>query len=192
MPGCHAFRRRASAPICVAMHAAPKPEFSLVLDVARVTSVGLAMVVEPDAAACARIARRLGIPAVVRLRVDFTLEAGFAGAVDATGTLDATVVRECAVTAVPFEAVVTERFALRFVPGEASDEIDDPDAIDEIPFDGRTIDLGDSAVEQLARNLEPFPRAPDVENDIGGGNDADVAGTGRPNPFAVLDRLRDK
>ena len=42
--------------------------------------------------------------------------------------------------------------------GEERD--DDPESIDEIPYEGSTIDLGEAAAEQLALALDPYPHKP--------------------------------
>ncbi len=142
----------------------------------------------------AAVAARLRIPAVASLAVDWTLRAVPGGAVAADGVLAAAVVQVCVVTLEPFEAAVGERFHVRFVPedeargeGKLDDDgfDDDPDAPDTIPYDGRAIDLGEAAVEQLALALDPFPRKPGAEF-AEGAPFADNAGGPATSPFATL------
>ncbi|MBE7210199.1 MAG: DUF177 domain-containing protein [Gluconacetobacter diazotrophicus] len=153
--------------------------------------------VEADAAERERVARRLGVPSVAALRCRFALGAPDRnGAVAADGELEAEVERICVVSLEPFPAPVRERFAIRFVPagsvgdGEGEEGELDPDADDEVPYAGETIDLGAAAVEQLALCLDPYPRRPGVELDAAATPDGDEGGPGgdgaRPNPFAVL------
>ncbi len=59
--------------------------------------------------------------------------------------------------------LVEESFQVRFVPsGEETDDID-PDADDEVGYEGNQIDLGEAAAEQLALALDPYPRMPDAD-----------------------------
>ena len=85
----------------------------------------------------------------------------------------------------PVEQRVTEQFAIRFVPAGTEREDDDPESPDEVPYEGRTIDLGEAAAEQLALALDPYPRAPGVTLDSRGEAD------GEDGPFGTLRRLRD-
>ncbi|MBV9776353.1 MAG: DUF177 domain-containing protein, partial [Acetobacteraceae bacterium] len=88
----------------------------------------------------------------------------------------------CVVTLDEFEAELTESFTVRFVPeGAESPEID-PEAEDEIPYRGRTIDLGEAVSEQLALALDLYPRRP--------GALLPEAEAAPPGPFAGLGALR--
>ncbi len=164
----------------------PEAEFSRRVPVGRIGGGGLELDVEATGAECCALARRLQLPAVASLRCRFRLSPPLAGQVAAEAELRAEVTRICVVSLEPFEAVVGERFALRFVPeGAEADEID-PEAPDECPYVGDAIDLGESAVEQLALALDPYPRMPGLtppqppqEADRPDG----------PHPFAALGRL---
>ncbi len=180
------------------------------LDAARDGDGPVSIVVEADAGECAALARRLVLPAVGALSCRFALSsASRAGVVEAEGLLQARVTQVCVVTAEPFEATVTERFSLRFVPEDTlsarPDAELDLEADDELPYAGGAIDLGEAAVEQLALALDPYPHRPGVERPAGvgigdpplDGQDACVDaggdagnGDGPANPFAALSRLR--
>ena len=103
----------------------------------------------------------------------------------ADGELHADVLQTCIVSLDDFDAVVDEAFRVRFVPaGEETDD-QDPEADDEIPYEGDVLDLGEAAAEQLGLALDPYPRMPDaalpeVEED------ADL------HPFAALAALRNQ
>ena len=143
---------------------------------------GEAIVVEATTAELGPVARRLGIPALRSLRCSWTLRSRRGtGQWDADGSLQAVLTRECVVTLDPFETEFSDAFAVRFVPEEDLPDEINPDAPDEIPFDGRAIDLGEATVEQLALALDPFPRAPGAVLPEGA---EDPAGEG--SPFAVL------
>ncbi|HTN09799.1 MAG TPA: YceD family protein [Acetobacteraceae bacterium] len=169
-----------SAPIAVELH---RP-----FAVERVGGAGREQVVEASAAECAALAKRLNIPAVLSLRCTFRLTLESGGVVLAEGALEARLVRDCVVSLEPFETAVAERFRLRFVPAELLAEADedallDPDADDEIPYDGAAIDLGEAAAEQLALAMDPYPRRP-------GAALPDEASEAAESPFAALSRLR--
>ena len=136
------------------------PELSRPVLAERIGAAPSAIRVEANAEECRALAARMRIPAVLGLSCDFQLRREGAETIHAEGSLSARVVQACVVTLDEFEAEVTEAFTVRFVPeGAESPEID-PEAEDEIPYRGRTIDLGEAASEQLALALDPYPRRP--------------------------------
>lgn len=139
---------------------------------------------EATTAECAAVATRLRIPAVTRLQCRLVLRRAGPATVDAEGALDADVVQTCVVTLEEVPQYVADRFRLRFVPAEQAEEDDsDPEAPDLIPYDGRALDLGEVAAEQLALALDPYPRTP-------GATLPDEDGAKMPHPFAGLGRWR--
>lgn len=153
------------------------------------------VIVEAAEGERAAIAKRLRVPSVHALRVEWSLTRGTGGLVEATGRLDARVEQVCVVTLEPFEAPVVERFVVRFVPaalagsgGGAEDE--DPESPDEIPYEGGALDLGEASVEQLALALDPFPRKPGVVFAEASRGPADPSGGEEEaaSPFAALAR----
>lgn len=138
--------------------ALPAPELHRPVPPDRLGTAEARHVVEASEAERAAVAVRLGIPAVRHLICRFALRR-HGERIEAEGALRATVVRECVVSLEPFEATVEEDFHLRFVPPGSEDD-DDPESVDQVPFDGNAIDLGEAAVEQLALALDPYPRAP--------------------------------
>lgn len=164
------------------------PELQRPLAVERISDAGRDQVVEATAAECTALADRLKIPAVLALRCRFHLTVMRGGMVLAEGLLDAKLVRDCVVSLEPFEAVVAERFRLRFVPAAKfaepdADAVLDPEADDEVPYEGAMIDLGEATAEQLALALDPYPRRPDATL-------PDEATEAAESPFAALARLR--
>ncbi len=169
----------------------PPPELERPFALARLAGeVSVDVRADPDE--LVRIAGRLRIEAVSRLEVRFSLHRLAAGVIEADGALAALVTQQCVVTLEPFEQPVEERFTVRFVPDEPDDESIDPDSIDEIPYQGDRIDLGEAAIEQLALALDPFPRKPgaalSAEVTAESGDDT-VAAT--IHPFARLRARRD-
>ncbi len=159
------------------------PELSRPVRADSIGAGGLALEIAAEAAECAALARRLGVPGVLSLSCRFRLEPLGSGVITARGRLRARLLRECVVSLETFEATHDERFRLRFVPSGAESDDPDPESDDEIPYDGGVIDLGEAAVEQLALGLDPYPRKPGA---VLGQPDGD--GTG--GPFAPLAALR--
>ncbi|HUC18780.1 MAG TPA: YceD family protein [Acetobacteraceae bacterium] len=139
-----------------------KPELSRLLAVTDIPPTGRMVRIEANEAERAALARRFRLPAVETLACDFTLRREIKGEIAAAGDLTARVVQVCVVTAEEFSAPVEERFSVRFVPAGQESEDFDPDASDEIPYEGGTLDLGEAAAEQLALALDPWPRKPEL------------------------------
>lgn len=157
------------------------PELSRVVALDRLPA---AFAVEADPAECRALAARLGIPAVLALSCRFALRR-IGDRVLAEGVLAAQVVQSCVVSLEPVEQAVHDTFAIRFVPAGTEADDGDPEAPDELPYEGARIDLGEAAAEQLALALDPYPRREDAVLDdaaaeASGGAFAALAGRGRP------------
>ncbi len=146
--------------------------------------------IEADAAECAALASLFNLPAIASLTGDFMLRHEQRGVIAARLRLRAALTQVCVITLEPFDAMVTEEAALRFVPAasilEAAELILDPNTLegpDEIPYVGETIDLGAVLAEQLALALDPYPRRP------GAALPAQAAGEAA-SPLAALRRLK--
>ncbi len=159
------------------------PEFSRPVAVDRIGPAGLDIELSARAEECAALAARMRLPAIAALACRFQLRAAPGGAVAAAGWLRAELTQTCIVSLDDFPAVVAEAFEVRFVRAGSEAEDPDIDAIDEIPFAGGTIDLGEAAAEQLALALDPYPRKPGAELPAGMAEPA-------ANPFARLAALR--
>jgi len=158
------------------------PEFHRPVSLDRIGPHGLDLTVEATPAECADLAVRMNLPAVLALSCVFHLIRENRDIVLARGALRARVSQICVISLEEFESPVEEVFQVRFVPsGEEADDVD-PEADDEIPFDGNLIDVGEAAAEQLGLALDPYPRMPGVELPEAGDEPA-------PHPFAALRRL---
>ena len=179
------------------MQADPPPEMTRLLPLSRLSSSGLDFDVAATPAECASIARRLQVVSLQALAAHYLLQSLPAGTVEAQGTLTATVTQECVITLDAFESTVVEQFVVRFVPETRFDDTEDPfldpESIDEIPYEGDRIDLGEATIEQLALALDPFPRKPGVELPPGLGDEdiEPVPTVATVHPFATLARKRD-
>lgn len=161
------------------------PELHRPVSPDRIPPQGSDLTIEATALECQALAVRMQLPAIRSLSCRFHLVADSDAGVLAYGHLTAAVVRTCVVSLEEFEATVAERFRVRFVPSGTESDDDDPESIDEIPYEGRVIDLGEAVAEQLGLALEPYPRMPGAELPVEEG--ADTA-----HPFAALAALRRK
>jgi uncharacterized metal-binding protein YceD (DUF177 family) len=135
--------------------------------------------VEADAAELVALAARLQLPAIGALTCRFRLRPAPDGTIAAEGWLDAVVTQTCVASLDEFAAPVSDHFTLRFVPAGTETEDIDPNADDEIPYSDGVVDLGETAAEQLALVLDPWPRKPDAT--------LPEAATDEPtSPFATL------
>lgn len=161
------------------------PELHRPLAVDAIPTGGLDYLVEANDAERAALAARMRLPALTALRCRFRLCPDLAGVIMAEGRLDAEVVQTCVITLEDFAATVAEHFTIRFVPaGTETDDVD-PDSVDDIPYAGGILDLGEATAEQLALALDPYPRAPGaVLPDVA--DPDDVLST----PFAKLGQRR--
>ncbi len=124
---------------------------------------GASVDVQADPLELPAVAARLGVPAVHALRCAFRLRRIGASVIEAQGALSARLTQRCVVSLDEFEDDVGDEFTVHFVPSGSEDEDPDPDAPDQIPYDGAVVDLGEAAVEQLALALDPYPRKPGAE-----------------------------
>ena len=140
------------------------PEFHRPLAIEAIGPGGLAREVVADAGECAALATRLLLPAVLAVACRFQLsrEGRDGAVVVASGRLLARVEQTCVVSLDPFETAVDEAFRVRFVLAGTEQDDDDPEADDELPYAGATIDLGEAAAEQLGLALDPYPRKPNA------------------------------
>ena len=146
----------------------------------------------------ADLARRFDLIALDSLTAGFTLKRVRRDLVRVKGRVSADLVQACVVTLDPLPARIDERFEVDFLEGEqpavADLELDAEAAEAPEPAPNGWIDLGELAAEQLGLALDPYPRKPDAE--VPGEWKAEPAAeppaAERINPFATLEKLRDK
>lgn len=168
------------------------PEFSRRVDVKSIDTRKLH--VEANEAECAALAARFGLVALHSLsaEVELTLNGD---RVDAQGTLDADFIQSCAISGDDLPVQVHEPIVLRFVPeseldAEAEEEIElDPEAVDEIPYAGRSFDLGEAVAQSLALAIDPYAVGPEADKVRKEAGLLDEQSSG---PFAALAALKGK
>lgn len=175
-------------------------EFSIPVAAAELPPRGTSVRRKADPQERAALAERLGVESVEEFDVGVSIVSREdSQSVSVEGTLDATVVQNCSVSLEPMAARHSLIVALEFVD-EALIESQDVEEIDaegssppEPMIDGR-FDVGDTLVQILAVEIDPFPRKPgislkdipEVAEHAGAPDDA------RSNPFAVLSEFRDR
>lgn len=144
---------------------------------------------------CRRIAVLLDILGVEALSVKYRIKPAGGGQYRLSGDLDARVVQACVVTLEPVEARIKSPFEVVLVPAEMlADTAKDDDAAtdDDLdtpvtePIENGVIDMGRIIYEELASQLDPYPRRPDASFDW----TDEKAEASKTHPFAELARLR--
>lgn len=170
------------------------PAWSRIVRLSEVGRLDGPVVLAPDEAARARIAKALDLAELPVLEGELRLIQWLDG-VEIQGRWDAKVVYRCGLTLEPFDADLEGRFTIRAVPSDsplavAADndeggdvelnlESEDPPDV----LDGDDIDVGAYLVEHLALELDPFPRKPGAVFELPAPEEPE-------SPFAVLRRLR--
>jgi uncharacterized metal-binding protein YceD (DUF177 family) len=147
------------------MTADPVPSWSSTVRLSELGK-GLTRRLVADEATRKRIAAELDLEALGALEALVTVKPRYEGG-DVTGELSAQVTQMCGVTLEPFDTDIRAEFTIPFTtrepeppaPGEelGMEALDAPDVVS-----GDTIDLAAYVVEQLALELDPFPRKPDA------------------------------
>lgn len=174
----------------------PTAEFSRPVLVDQVPTRGVEMDIEANPAERAALARRFDLQSVDALSAHLRLRAIAGGTlIRVDGRISAKVVQTCVVTLEPVPAMVEEEFELTYGGEEPDDEageielsFDDADPPE--PIVGGAIDVGEAVAEHLALALDPFPRKADAAFDEP--VDPPEEQPAKPNPFAVLERFRQK
>ncbi|HEX4894144.1 MAG TPA: DUF177 domain-containing protein [Hyphomicrobiaceae bacterium] len=168
------------------------PELEWTESVAEIPSNGLEKKRSATAEECASIAAALGLVSCegVAARYRITPRAGGRYALD--GTIDADVTQECVVTLEPLPAHLTIPLSVEFVPEagrtdeSASDLIDPFATVDVEPIVQGRMEIGRVVVEEVASNLDPYPRRPESAFEWQDEKAAEAS------PFAALAKLKDR
>ena len=141
---------------------------------------------QADAPALQRIAAELGLDGLDRLQAEAEIAPWLDGA-RVRGRLRAKVRQTCGITLEPLESDIDQGFEFTLLPvgspnapARADEGVIDPEAEDppELVEDDE-VDLGALVIEQLALEIDPFPKTPGAVFDPG-------PEEGPPSPFAVL------
>jgi uncharacterized metal-binding protein YceD (DUF177 family) len=145
----------------------------------------------------AALAQRFDLISLDNLTASFALKRVRKDLVRVKGRVSADFVQACVVTLDPIPARIDERFEVDFLegvqPAVADVELDAEAAEAPEPAPDGWIDLGELAAEQLGLAMDPYPRKPEAEvpSEWKAEPGAEAAQTERPNPFAVLEKLKE-
>ena len=152
-----------------------------------------ALDVEADAEERRALARHLGLVSLERLEAELLISPED-GLIGVRGTLHAELTQSCVVTLEPVKSRIDASIQRYFGPDDREgagdveltlESADPPDPV----IDG-VIDLGHVVAEQLALEINPFPRAPDA--DFGGFESEVIVKEKGGRAFAALAALKDK
>ena len=165
-----------------------KPEFSRPFDVRQVEGK-LVTLLANDQERLA-LAARFALVRIDRLEAKVELHRD-GPTVKAAGTLEADIVQSCAVSAEDLPVIIREAVAFRFMPEGRPHQPDEEielgaDELDEIPFSGAEIDLGEAVAQSLALAIDPFAVGPEAEEA------RRLLDDGSSNPFSALAALKKK
>lgn len=170
-------------------------EFSRPFLAASLSPDGRRFRIEADAAERERLARRLDLVSVDRLEADLVAFSSDSDTnVRLKGKFIADVVQTCVVTLEPVKAHIEADLERIYSVEEKVDDAaeaeftpDDAEPTESL-IDG-AFDAGEAVTEQLALELDPFPRSPNAE--FAGYTTGDNAKAGdQASPFGVLAKLK--
>jgi uncharacterized metal-binding protein YceD (DUF177 family) len=167
------------------------PEFSRLIPVDRIPEAGLEERIEADESERAALARRFDLPEIRSFVGDFHIAPWRRGRIHVEGRVTAEVVQRCVITLDPFPvelAFALERFFI--AEGARRDHVEELEGDEPDIVSGDAIDLGELAAEELALNLDPYPRKPGAElaAELGAVQPENVQRTA-DSPFAALGKL---
>ena len=164
------------------------PEFSRPIEVDRVPRTGSHEKLVAEPAECARLARRLAIPALHGLNAHLRAVPWRGGGLKVTGSLTADLDQLSVVSLEVFRSTVEFPFERYYLPeGDAGDDAE----MDADPILHGVVDLGEAVAETLALELDPYPRRPGEA--FSGGDTTGAGDEPQPvSPFQSLGKLRHK
>lgn len=176
-----------------------KPEFYRPLEVENRGLFRACHHVEADARERAGLAGLLGLDGIETLAADLSFSPAEGDAIAMKGHLTATLVQKCVITLKPVKARISADFERTYGPGAEGDDLpedgeitvsDDDREPPDLIVEG-VIDIGQAVAEQLALEIDPFPRAAGAvfEGFFGDSGESGAAGKAG-GPFAALAGLK--
>jgi uncharacterized metal-binding protein YceD (DUF177 family) len=167
------------------------PEFSRLIPVDRIPETGHDERIEADDSERAALAQRFELPEILNLAVDFHITPWRRGRIHVQGNVTAELVQRCVITLDPFPVELVfpiERFFI--AEGARHDHVEELEGDEPDIVNGGAIDLGELAAEELALNLDPYPRKPGAELAAEFGSvQPENEHPGGDGPFAALGKL---
>lgn len=171
-------------------------EFRRMVAVRKIGEGGLVQVITAKPEELAAVTAFLEIESVRDISCGFKLGRWRSRGIKLSGHLVAHVVQQCVVTLEPVEETITSDFERKFLPDDmlGSEVTRDEVFVDPVGEDPpepllNEIDLGEIAVEEIALNLNPYPRRQGIAFEEAA---PEPEVTGKTNPFAALAKLKGK
>jgi uncharacterized metal-binding protein YceD (DUF177 family) len=164
----------------------PAPEFSRLVEVARLSTRPFRQRIEATAEERERLSQRFDLISLDHVVADVELRRQSPEMILLEAEFAAEFEQCCAVSLEPVRGAVSDRFSLVYGPApEEEQEIaltSDEPAFE--PLDGNSIDIGEAVAQELSLALPIFPRDPEAR--------IDQAAMAEPleGPFAMLVRVR--
>ena len=176
-------------------------EFSRPVQIEKLGLQGYSQKIKPRPEELEALAERLKVDRLDSLNAEITLELLPNNDVVMQGRYSAHLTQTCVVTLEPVESDVSNEFTMTYSESaeeyfgseDEEDDEHDPDFDPPEPIEEGIIDIGEAVIQQLALEIDPFPRVKGATFD---GFSAGVSGDEEPtnekkNPFAVLSKLKD-
>ncbi|MBO9518092.1 MAG: DUF177 domain-containing protein [Porphyrobacter sp.] len=135
------------------------------------------------------LARRFGLVSIGSIQATLALQAD-GEAIDGKGRLKAAIVQSCAISGEDLSVTIDEPLTFRFVPEAPIDEEElelEAGDLDEIPYSGQSIDLGEAVAQSLALAIDPYATGPNADRARKEAGLLDEASSG---PFGALAALK--
>ncbi|MBL4615287.1 MAG: DUF177 domain-containing protein [Magnetovibrio sp.] len=178
----------------------PKSELSRPVHVEDLGRKEYTLDIDPSAAELSALGKRLKINSLDALSAHTKLKLLSSGDVQLEARFTARITQTCVVTLKPVSSDVSHAFSTTYSHnvdegmGHGEEEYDDEedDVEPSEPIIDGIIDLGDAISEQLALEIDPFPRVKGATFDgfTTGPAGLDEAVPEKKNPFAVLSKLK--
>ena len=178
----------------------PKPELSRIVRVEKLGLQEYTQDIEASDHERQALAERFKIDSLDALTAQVSLQLLANDDVLMTARFKARVTQTCVVTLDPVESEISANFTMTYShsPDEEGGhdeeefaDLDDDIELSEPIIDGK-IDIGEAVAEQLALEIDPFPRVKGAKFDgySTGNNGKDEPVPEKKNPFAVLSKLK--
>lgn len=184
----------------------PQGALSHNVDVTRLPSKGLNVVLEPDEEARNNLAAQCDVVSISEFSAQLNVKSWHKDGVRVSGSLNAALVQSCIITLEPVPEQINTQIDAVFVPStsklakpninaETRELIVEAEG-DDVPelFELPNLDVGAVAAEFFALELDPYPKSPNAEESAGtvAQDDAESESDAAENPFAALAKIRDK
>ena len=184
------------------------PEYSHIVQVSELGDRPLEIDLTANEQERAALTQRLKISSLEQFEAHVSLVLLKSGDVDVVASFKADVIQPCTVTLDPVTSNLSAEFKLTYSPfieedeGDEEDEEDDDEVFEDLnnrrdppePLVDQKIDVGEALIEQLALEINPFPRVQGAvfEGYVSGSKSEKESGFKKKNPFAALSQLQTK